>query len=276
MVIGQINFTNVWPISLFFPYKQLANSVKIMTQVPTQLNHAMKNGEIHIGPISSFAYAENKDNYCILPNLSVSAHQKVGSILLFHKKPIEELGHGKVALPTTSATSVNLLKILLNKYYDASPNYFFAPPILDEMMKVADAALLIGDDAIKADWYNKQYMVTDLAQLWYKHTGHWMTFAVWAVQKDIMNTRNEEIQRIYDALQSSKEQGRTRIKEIQQLACEKIGGNIEYWDTYFHQLSYDFNEEQQQGLSFYFQCAQECGLLPHHITLDVLSNQTIV
>ena len=87
-------------------------------------------------------------------------------------------------LPTTSATSVNLLKIILEKFYNGKPTYEYAKPNLEHMMEHADGALLIGDDAIKESWRNKTYMITDLGQEWAKWTGQWMSFAVWAIRKE--------------------------------------------------------------------------------------------
>jgi len=79
-----------------------AGDFKIITEVPTKLNEGMKSGDIDISPISSFSYAESFDQYMLLPDLSVSSYGKVNSIYLFHKKSIEEIKFGKIALPTTS------------------------------------------------------------------------------------------------------------------------------------------------------------------------------
>jgi chorismate dehydratase len=164
--IGQINFANAWPIFYNFPHDQFKDEVEFISQVPTSLNEALAKSEIDMAAVSSFAYGQDFSQYVLFPDLSVSAFGEVQSLLLFHKKPIADLGQGKVTLPTTSATSVNLLKILLTKFNGIRPQYQYAAPLLNDMMEHADAALLIGDDAIKAKWTNHTYRVTDLGEMW--------------------------------------------------------------------------------------------------------------
>ncbi len=111
--IGKINYTNAWPMYHYFPMEGLHGLTEFDSQVPTGLNKALAAGEIDMGPISSFSYGEHFEHYMMYPNLSVSAKNKVNSILLFHREPLEVIKDGRFALPTTSATSVHLLKKIL-------------------------------------------------------------------------------------------------------------------------------------------------------------------
>lgn len=74
--VGRINYTNVWPVFYYLPFEELSNQIEIVNQVPSQLNQAMAKGEIDMGPISSFAYADAFPNYVLYPDLSVSADRK--------------------------------------------------------------------------------------------------------------------------------------------------------------------------------------------------------
>jgi chorismate dehydratase len=274
--IGKINYTNVWPIYHFFPHERFGSSLEWIEQVPTGLNRAMMNGEVDMGAFSSFAYAQNYERYELFPNLSVSALGSVHSILLFHKKPLEELDGAVVCLPTTSATSVNLLKILLHRFYEVTPRYLYAPPSLETMMEQADAALLIGDDAIRASWTNHPYQVSDLGQLWHEFTGHWMTFAVWAVRKQTIEEQPGFVSAVYDAFQESKRAGLADPEPIIREAQAKIGGTTDYWRRYFSNLSHDFGPDQQKGLSLYYRLAQELGLLDKPAQLRIWSDNTVI
>jgi len=246
--IGEINYTNVWPILYYFPKEKFNNQLQFVSQVPTKLNNALSEGKLDIAPISSFAYAEAHQKYVLFPDLSVSSFGKVKSILLFHKKPISELVHSKIALPTTSATSVNILKIIFKKFYNGNPEYYETPPVLKEMMLDADAALLIGDDAIKANWKNTSYHVTDLGELWAQLTGSWMTFAVWAVRKEVIQQKPEMAHRILLALQESKLAGLENIQPMILDAQAKVGGSAQFWEKYFSELNYDFGQLQMISL----------------------------
>lgn len=267
--IGQINFTNVWPVFHYFPRQRFEGRVQYSEMVPTGLNRAIADGAIDIAPISSFAYAAYADRLMILPDLSVSAKDRVHSILLFHRKPLEELDGSVVALTDASATSVNLLKILLERFYGAKPVYRTERPDLQAMMKDADAALLIGDDAIRASWTDSGYEVTDLAELWNRRTGAGMTFALWSIRSESAEGRPELVREIFEAFQESKRKGLDDPGPIIDRAVAKIGGAPAYWENYFRTLDHDFGEEQQRGLSLYFRYAYELGLLPEPVQFRI-------
>lgn len=267
--IGQINFANAWPIFYNFPYDQFKGELEFISQVPTSLNQALAKNEIDMAAISSFAYGEDFSNYVLFPDLSVSAFGAVQSLFLFHQQPIAELGQGTIALPTTSATSVNLLKILLTKFSGIRPRYQYAAPVLNDMMKHAEAALLIGDDAIKAQWTNHSYKVSDLGELWRRATGKWMSFAVMAVRKQVVQEQPELVARIYQAFLYSKQQSLLNLKPLVQEAQLTIGGNEAYWQRYFTQLKYDFGPEQWEGLQLYYDYAFELGLLKQKVPLQI-------
>lgn len=273
--IGQINFTNVWPIFYYFPIRELQDQVECIIQVPTQLNQAMSLGTIDMAPISSFAYGANFEHYLLYPDLSVSAYGKVNSILLFHKKPVEDILFGSIALPTTSATSINLLKIIIEKFYQGNPSYHYAQPFLDQMMQGADAALLIGDDAIKARWNFPDYEVMDLGEQWGSLTGHWMSFAVWAIRKEIVETRSNLVEEIYSAFQEGKRLGLKHPEAIIHKAQSNVGGTYEFWEQYFSQLKHDFGPEQRAGLQLYFQYALELGLVSKEVPIQLWNKKRV-
>jgi len=266
--LGEIKFTNVWPVFHYFPSARFEDWLEVIAMKPTGLNTAMAIGEIDVAPISSFAYAEQSEKLLLLPHLSVSAFNHVHSILLFHKVPLEQLDGKTISLTNTSATSVHLLKIILEHFVGIKPSYETTAPNLSQMMEKTEAALLIGDDAIQANRENHgQYLVTDLADAWNAFTGLGMTFAVWAVREEIAIQYPDEINQIYNAFQEIKRKGLSDLEPIIQRAQAQIGGSAAYWTNYFRTLSYDFDEEQQKGLQLYFQLAYELGLLPHPITI---------
>jgi chorismate dehydratase len=271
--IGKIKFTNVWPIFHFFPLHRMQPFVRFEEQVPTQLNRAMKAGEVDMGPISSFAYGDNFKNYLLYPDLSVSARGRVNSILLFHRDPLEKVAHGRIALPTTSAASVHLLKIILEKFYGGNPTYDYAAPSLGEMMAQHDAALLIGDDAIRASWANHGYHVTDLGEEWLRQTGQWMSFAVWAIRKETAEAYPELVRDIFEAFVESKRRSLEDPEGMIRDAVEAIGGTETYWRRYFDGLCYDFGPPQWQGLQLYYDYAWELGFLPDKVPLQIWSDR---
>ena len=64
------------------------------------------------------------------------------SVLLLSKLPIEKIQ--SVAVDTSSRTSAAFLRILLGKFYSLKVNFIPSAPLPDEMLSIADSALVIG------------------------------------------------------------------------------------------------------------------------------------
>lgn len=266
--VGRIDYANVWPVFHYFDPARLNGEIETVRAMPAELNRKLREGEIDISAVSSFAFGLSADDYWLLPDLSVSSLGRVQSLLLFLKKPLAQALNGRIALTTTSATTVNLLKIIVEKFYGGRPTYETADPSLEEMMKEADAALLIGDHAIRASWQNHGYQVMDLGEMWRERTGHWMTYAVWAVRRDAAAANPEAVRDIYREFVRAKGLAARRPEPLIAEAVRRIGGDETYWKGYFDGLSHDFSASQRAGLQLYFRYAKELGLMDKAVTLS--------
>lgn len=276
VLIGRIKYSNVWPVFHYFHPNSLPGSSRLVTEVPSLLNQRMLKGSLDIAPVSSFAFGLGWERFLLLPGLSVSSDGPVNSILLFSRKPPEEIRNGVIALTNTSATSVNLLKIIMEKAFGGKPTYWDSEPNLDAMMESSDAALLIGDHAIEASWRNHDYIVTDLGEVWKRWTGYGMTFAVWAVQKSFAEQNAVFLSFVCSAFEESKRRSLNDLSPLVEQACRLIGGTPHYWRHYFNNLCYDFNDEQQNGLALYFTYARELGLLENEVRMNIWSDNTLI
>lgn len=268
--IGKIAYTNILPIYHYFDETNL--SVEWINQVPTELNHGMAEGSIDIGPISAFAYAEHYPKYVLIPNISVSAWGAVRSIYLFSRRPLlSQLDGARIALTTSSATSTNLLKIILEEFEGIKPMYVSQEPDLDQMMEHADAALLIGDDALQAALSDHPYYQFDLGYEWYLRTKLSMTYAVWAIRREVVTERRAEMEQLLAAFFTAKQRGETDLQPIIQVAKQKLGGGTEsFWKTYYEGLCYDLSEKELLGLKTFYAYAVKLGLLSHDVEVDIL------
>ncbi|HZG57464.1 menaquinone biosynthesis protein [Paenibacillus sp.] len=262
--LGKIVFTNVWPVFYRFPPPALEGRIRVTTQTPTELNAALSRGDVDVASVSSFAYALHADKLLLLPDLSVSAKGAVGSLFLFAKRPLAEALPGRIALATTSATTVHLLKIIMAKRFEFTPEYVDLAPNLDTMMDTCDAALLIGDDAIRARALAEArgLHTYDLCTLWTEWTGLGMTFAVWAVRESWAEARPEDASTVHQALLAAKREGTRLPEDLLKDAVRKVGGDTTFWRNYFSALIYDFGASERQGLELYLRFAAELGFLP--------------
>lgn len=268
LVIGEIAYTNIMPFFYYLDRVKLQQlGCSFIHKVPASLNQGMQKGVIDVGGISSFAYAQNATKYTLLPNLSVSAKNAVGSIFLFSKKPIEALNGASVALTNTSATSVNLLKILFHHFYRYEVTYETMEPSFETMMAHHDACLLIGDDAIVNGWKNKdKYYQYDLGELWKKFTGLSMTFAVFAVRNEVLEKEKEALQYLYQQFVESKKRCiENHFEEMIFDIQKRLGGSFSFWQQYFHGLNFALGDYELKGLKHYYNLAYEYGLLEYQV-----------
>ncbi|GAA0360634.1 menaquinone biosynthetic enzyme MqnA/MqnD family protein [Bacillus horti] len=274
--VGKINYANALPVYFSLPIDQLKERMAFVSEVPASLNKKMLTGELDAGPISSFAYALNSKQYLVLPDLSVSSKGKVRSIFLFSKKPIHELNGASIALTSSSATSIALLKVILKSFIQIDVTYQTMTPSLTEMLQEHEAALLIGDDAIRANWQEPDLYTYDLGELWHKYTGKRMTFAVWVVQKTVASSRSVLIEELSQAFIESKRITVQNRQPLVEEACRMYGGSFAFWDQYFAGLSYDFTKDHIDGLETFYELSYQNGLLPEPSKVELWQPNKVI
>ncbi|KUO70364.1 MAG: ABC transporter substrate-binding protein [Desulfosporosinus sp. BRH_c37] len=264
--IGHNPNTNMLPMFHFLPKRHpLLESI---TAEPTGHNAMLSDGRIDMAPISAFSYGEHWKEYLILPNLSVSTKGRVGSILLFSKVPLKDLNGLTVALTDTSATSVNLTKILLHHYYGVVPRYLTMRSNLQGMFAKADAALLIADAAIQAALNQPECYIYDLGEEWFNYTGFSMTYAVWAFPKRLISEREEEVFTVYQMLIDAKAKALCNMEDIFKTCQTMLGGSLKFWGDYFIQFNYGLDQTTITGLKKYLDLCFEQKLLASRPLLE--------
>ncbi|EFM09770.1 protein of unknown function DUF178 [Paenibacillus curdlanolyticus YK9] len=269
LAVGRIDYANAWPLFHYVNETAMAElGARVVAKIPAKLNQGLLNGELAMSAVSSFAYARHAEQYLLLPDVSVSSIGSVHSILLFLKKPLDQVREGVIAVTNASATSVNLLKVLMSIHLEGEPTYETMEPNLDNMLEHADAALLIGDPAIHASWRGTDLQVIDLGKMWHDFTGLGMTYAVVAVRKEAAEHCHDTIAAVHQLMMASKRNSLLNPEPLVQQACEELGGEPDYWRMYFRTLKYDFGERQQAGLRLYLKYAAQLGLLEREPELE--------
>jgi len=268
--IGQIKFTNALPICHFID--RADPETTFIPGSPAELNGWLSRGEIDAGLVSAFAYAELADQFVALRGLSVSSRGPVGSIFLFSKRPIEELDGCIIALTKKSASSTNLLRILLAEM-GLKPTYFVSDDPLPTMLESAEAALLIADDALYWSVQDHGLHMYDLGQEWNRRTGHSMTFAVCAVPRRLVLEDPERVRKIHRLFLNGKRQGLANMDAVVAEAIRMMGQSELFWRTYFGKLLYDLDEEMATGANAYFDAAYRHGLLSKPVKVELWGDE---
>ena len=269
--IGRITYANCSPIFHELEKQAPDEDYQFIGGVPSHLNALLAAGEIDVCPSSSIEYALHPERYLILPDLSISSIGAVASVLLFSRIPIEKLDGQKILLSSESATSVNLLQILLKKRLGCSCSFTVSGQPLDRALREASAMLLIGDNALRASFQETDLLVYDLGQLWYEWTGLPFVFALWFCGRQAAQERHAEVVRLTRHLIESKKHACAALESIAQCSSEAawMGSDrlVAYWRD---NISYDLGRKHLAGLTLFYRLCAELGLLPAEPALHFL------
>jgi predicted solute-binding protein len=178
--------------------------VRLSFRIPSACADEVAAGAADIGIIPSVEL--NRNEYGRVRGLGIASRGAVRSILLISSKPFREIQ--TLAGDVSSRTSVALARIILGRRYGTEPRIVPQAPDLTRMLKVADAALIIGDPALHLDPQILQERVLDLGAEWTDMTGLPMVFAVWAGRREVITPEVEAI------FQASYGFGRDHLDEI--------------------------------------------------------------
>jgi chorismate dehydratase len=257
--LGHISYSNCLPPHAGIVTKKVAFPFTLVEGIPTELNRLLYEGAVDVSPSSSIEYAMNPGRYLLLPDLSITSRKQVMSIILRSRVPLADLDKKTVALTTASATSVMLLRILLELLHKIHPSYIRYTQGAENPSDRSDAFLTIGDLALTQaalPGYSYRY---DLGELWHGFTGLPFVFALWHVNytKEI----EKELGALYDILITSRAYG---LAHLQELACEytdrfKIPAQIllHYWNSF----SYAFGDDERKGLLQFYDYAAKLGAI---------------
>ena len=260
--VSAISFLNTAPLMWDFDHGELRREYEVDYTLPAICAEMLRAGTADIGIIPVAAYASIPD-LVVIPDIAIAARGPVRSILLISKVPVEQMR--RVAVDTSSRTSVALLQVLFNRYYmraSALPEMIPMAPKLKTMLKACDAALLIGDEALLAAVASEKFQVLDLAAEWKRFTGKSFVFAFWAVRKGALE--GSDPTSIVSAFQESRKHG-LEPQNIQKTAREwstRLGITEEEIISYLTKnIYYHLDRECMEGLELFYKYAAECGAL---------------
>jgi chorismate dehydratase len=268
VMLGRISYMNVAPI-----YYGLDNGLrpawlKIVTAPPAVLNRMLERGVLDISPVSIAAYAENQQDWLLLPDLSISCRGEVMSVILVSNEPMHGLHYQDVFLTDESSTAVELLKLI---FAMQGVHPFFKLKAIrkpEDIQGKGPAALVIGDAALNMAWGHRFKYVWDLGKMWQDMTGLPFVFAVWAVRRKFAEDKPQAVAAVCDYFRRSKEDGGKQIAKIAARAALKLGLSHHICETYFKNLSYNFDASKRDGANRFFEELQTHTFRSEPVTLS--------
>lgn len=204
MRVSAVSYLNTWPLVWGFLHGREQGLFDFRFDLPSQCADALAAGDVDLGLVPCAELDRLRMGF--LPGLGIACEGPVRSILLISRTPPGKIR--TLAADSSSRTSVALARILLAERYGCRPAITPHSPHLEEMLAACDAALIIGDPALRIEPVRLPWETLDLGAEWVKWTGLPMVFAVWAGRREALRS---EVER---AFQASWEWGRGHIDEI--------------------------------------------------------------
>jgi chorismate dehydratase len=266
--VGHIQFLNCLPIYWGLVRAGALLDVELTKDTPDRLNDQLVAGQLDIGPISLVEYLKNASSLALLPDIAIGSDGPVLSVNLVSQVPLSELDGRRVALGSTSRTSVLLARMWLEQVHGVRPSYFTCPPDLTTMLLEADAAVLIGDAALRAtyDAPRRGLDVYDLGSAWRDWSGLPMVFAVWAARREYAEQNPGLVKDVHRAFLASRDDALAHVSEVAEAGARWELFDADTLATYFRTLDFSLGPRQVAGLQEF---ARRAGLPVEPVFVDV-------
>lgn len=278
--ISVVEFLNTAPLVWGFTDGPLAGKYDLSFAVPSLCAEALGRGEADIGIIPAIEY-QRMGGVVALPGMAIASKQEVRSLLVVAKRPIELAK--RIALDTSSRSTVALVRMLAAEYWKISPEFVDAAPEPSEMLQTADAALVIGDPALEISLKMdilagkaptgeqcchgdpddmpvpgfETLFVYDVVHQWRQLTSKPSVLAIWVGRREAVTSD------VIDDFLASKRYGQQRVREIAEAASIKLDLPSRALECYLTEnINYDLDEENLSGLQVYFEKAAAAGIIP--------------
>src|ERR1051325_3983417 len=251
--IAASSYLNTAPLIWSFIHGSQREAVELFTDTaPARCAEMLERAEVDAALVPVIEYQQISD-IAIVPGVCVGSKTAVRSVVLATRKNnLKKIE--RVALDESSRTSAALVKIIFREFLGFEPQWKTAAPDLKSMLIDADAALIIGDPAMKIS--RDQLRVFDLASLWHEFTSFGFVFAMWMVRKDSI----EKIRSI--DFSAARDEGLANLDRVIADYPHPIElSNHETKQYLTENIVFHVDEEMRKGLTTYFELAQKHELV---------------
>ncbi|MFE3496926.1 menaquinone biosynthetic enzyme MqnA/MqnD family protein [Streptomyces sp. NPDC059175] len=249
--VGHIQFLNCLPLYWGLARTGTLLDLELTKDTPEKLSERLVRGDLDIGPVTLVEYLRNAGDLVAFPDIAVGCDGPVMSCVIVSQVRLERLDGARVALGSTSRTSVRLAQLLLADQYGVSPDYYACPPDLGLMMQEAEAAVLIGDAALRAALHDAPRLglqVHDLGTMWKDWTGLPFVFAVWAARKEYVAREPRLVRKVHEAFLASRDLSLQEVTKVAEQAARWEVFDAALLERYFTTLDFRFGPEQLAGV----------------------------
>jgi chorismate dehydratase len=279
--ISIVQYLNTAPLVRGFTHGPLRGKYDLSFTVPSQCAEALRTSAADVAIIPAIEYqriASQGIGLTMLPGLAIASQERVRSLLLLSKVPIRQAR--RIALDRSSRSTQALVKILAARRWQIAPEFFEADPDPGAMLADSDAALVIGDTALRiavaAETHlspgpDREWLSTgaaagvhglgvlhiyDVVKEWWHLTERPAVLAVWAARNEVIS-----VELAADFL-ASRDFGLAHLREICAQAAQELHLPESELRLYLEKnIDYTLDDENFQGLLRFFQESQALKLI---------------
>ena len=276
--ISIVQYLNTAPLVWGFTNGPLQGKYDLSFTVPSRCAEDLRAGRADVAIIPAIEY-QRIPGLAILPDMAIASKNQVRSLLIVASKPLEQVN--TFALDSSSRSTQALTRILCAEKWRIAPQFSEALPDLGEMLGNADAALIIGDPALrislgieKDGWPgapgqtvcpaatlgitgSELLYVSDVVGEWRAMTRLPAVLAVWAVRRELATPE------LTADFLASRDFGLAHLREISYEAAQDLELPERALESYLQSnIDFSLDAENRRGLELYFERAAKLGLIP--------------
>ncbi len=287
--VSVVEYLNTAPLVWGFTDGPLAGRYDLNFTVPSLCAESVRRGSSDIGIIPAIEY-QRMEGVVAFADMAIASKREVRSLLVVSKRPIDRVR--TMALDTSSRSTAALVRLLAKHRWKIEPEFFDAAPDPSAMLERADAALVIGDPAlrvsVKMDALHaktpsagdpcctddpdaapvpgvRMLFVYDVVSEWRAWTGLPAVLAFWVARRDVATPE------IAADFLASKLYGTSRIPEIARQASDQLQLPEEAIVSYLRDnINFDLDEENLASLDRYYRECAALGLIDRVRPLDLV------
>jgi len=178
--VGAVSYLNTKPLLYGIQRSSVMGELELIMDYPSRIGDMLLRNEIDMGLVP-VAVINRMPEYYINGNFGIGSDGAVASVCLFSEVPVQEIR--RVLLDYQSRTSVELARILLERYWKIDPELVIAGMDFQDQIRGTTAAVVIGDRAFQQRKVST--FVYDLGEAWKNMTGLPFVYAAWISNKPL-------------------------------------------------------------------------------------------
>jgi chorismate dehydratase len=289
--ISVVQYLNTAPLVRGFTHGPLQGKYDLSFTVPSQCAEELRSGAADVAIIPAIEY-QRIPGLVVLPDLSIASKERVRSLLIVAKSPVREVR--RIALDRSSRSTQALTRILCEDRWNIVPEFAEATPDVAEMIQTADAALLIGDPALRLAILAEQHVTPgrdgalvcsgtqvglpqnsklhlyDVVHEWWQLTERPAVLAVWAARPEVATP---ELAADFSA---SLAFGLAHLPEICAEAARELQLPEKELSLYLRtNIDYSLDAENLKGLNEFFARAARLNLIPQASPISIAEHSPV-